>query len=130
MSALIDYKGFRCLAIGIVPILAAQGPSLGFIEGVYGPPGVSETGLKDAFANVGQVLKLTPNQVGSATVSNIETVPVSFFPKIYKFFMEDSKMKEHSSDAFKKSSTYHFSELEYMEEPQYVLKTSEIFPYD
>jgi hypothetical protein len=53
ISALIDYKGFRCLAIGIVPILAATGPSLGFDKGTYGPPGANETGLKDAFASVG-----------------------------------------------------------------------------
>jgi|TARA_B110000285_G_scaffold228462_1_gene291477 hypothetical protein len=31
---------------------------------------------------------------------------------------------------FEKSQTYHLSELEYMEELQYVLKTAEIFPYD
>jgi hypothetical protein len=62
LSALIDYKGFRCLAIGIVPILAATGPSLGFEKGTYGP---TETGLKDAFSSVGQVLKLTPNEVAS-----------------------------------------------------------------
>jgi hypothetical protein len=39
-------------------------------------------------------------------------------------------MKQHQSDAFVRSSMYHFSELEYMEEPHYLLKTSEVFPYD
>ena len=28
------------------------------------------------------------------------------------------------------STKYHFNELEYMGKPYYILKTSEIFPYD
>jgi hypothetical protein len=30
LSALIDYKGFRCLAIGQIPILENQQPQVGF----------------------------------------------------------------------------------------------------
>lgn len=30
LACLIDYKGFRCLAIAKIPILAKNSPSLGF----------------------------------------------------------------------------------------------------
>jgi hypothetical protein len=35
LSALIDYKGFRCLAIGQIPIIPQQGPTLGFFNQTY-----------------------------------------------------------------------------------------------
>ena len=35
LSAIIDYKGFRCLAIAKVPVKSNQGPMLGFHEGRY-----------------------------------------------------------------------------------------------
>ena len=35
ISALVDYKGFRCLAIGQVPISTKKGPILGFYQGTY-----------------------------------------------------------------------------------------------
>ena len=38
LSALIDYKGFRCLAIAKVPVKPTSGLSLGFHEGKYQPP--------------------------------------------------------------------------------------------
>ena len=67
LAALIDYKGFRCLAIGLVPILARSPPLLGFDpqNGQYREDGQREDGLKEAFSKVGETLKLTPNIVGS-----------------------------------------------------------------
>ena len=62
ISALIDYKGFRCLAIGQIPILPQQGPSVGFNKGHYVPP---EPELKSAFAHVGDILQLKDNEVFS-----------------------------------------------------------------
>ena len=35
ISCLIDYKGFRCLAYGLIPIATKLGPALGFDKGVY-----------------------------------------------------------------------------------------------
>jgi hypothetical protein len=62
LSVLIDYKGFRCLAIGRIPILPKQEPHLGFYNGIYVPP---DQVLRDAFANVGDLLRLKPNRVAS-----------------------------------------------------------------
>jgi hypothetical protein len=35
ISCLIDYKGFRCLAYGLIPIQTKLGPALGFYKGEY-----------------------------------------------------------------------------------------------
>lgn len=35
LSTIIDYKGFRCLAIAKVPVKGNQSPLLGFYEGNY-----------------------------------------------------------------------------------------------
>lgn len=86
LAALIDYKGFRCLAIGLVPILARSPPLLGFDpQGSYREDGQREDGLKEAFSKVGETLKLTPNEVGSGKDSGTQPVPVSYFTKIYDF---------------------------------------------
>ena len=37
LSALIDYKGFRCLAIAKIPIQPDMNPSLGFHNNSYVP---------------------------------------------------------------------------------------------
>jgi hypothetical protein len=82
ISALIDYKGFRCLAIGQIPILPQQGPSLGFYKGHYVPP---EPELKSAFSHVGDILQLKDNEVFSTQNTMMQSVPVSYFAKIYSF---------------------------------------------
>jgi len=35
MSTLIDYKGFRCLAIAKIPIIDQVNPTFGFYKGKY-----------------------------------------------------------------------------------------------
>lgn len=52
---------------------------MGFYNGNY----VTEAGVKSSFANVGQVLNLKENQVPN----QIESVPVTYFAKIYNFSM-------------------------------------------
>ena len=58
LSVLIDYKGFRCLAVGQIPIMASSGPMLGFYQGNY----VSDQELKNTFMKVGQLLHLKENK--------------------------------------------------------------------
>ena len=58
LSALIDYKGFRCLAIGKIPVQPDAGPSLGFHMNSYVP---TSPELKNAYANVGALLHLKQN---------------------------------------------------------------------
>jgi len=60
LSALVHYKGFRCIAIGQIPILPQRGPDLGFHHGNYIQ---AETELGSAFANVGEALNLKENNV-------------------------------------------------------------------
>ena len=35
LSALTDYKGFRCLAIAQVPLNSEEGPALGYYDDIY-----------------------------------------------------------------------------------------------
>ena len=35
LACLIDYKGFRCIAIAKIPIVAKNSPNLGFHQGMY-----------------------------------------------------------------------------------------------
>jgi len=60
ISALIDYKGFRCLAIGQIPIPSMQGPALGFFKSNYL---ATKPELKDAFRDLGEKLRLKENDV-------------------------------------------------------------------
>lgn len=53
---------------------------------------------------------------------------MSFFAKIYNQLLPPTK--KNQSFASKQSALHHFNELEYTEKVHYVLKTSEIFPYD
>ena len=78
------------------------------------------------------MLNLKENEVGSSKSTKHEDVPVSSFAKIYEFVPPQAeKLNTNNTNAGTKQSTkYHFNELEYMERPSYVLKTSEIFPYD
>ena len=48
LSCIIDYKGFRCLAIATVPIYSQQGPVLGFYGGSY-IRARSDSGLLETF---------------------------------------------------------------------------------
>lgn len=65
ISALIDYKGFRCLAIGLIPISESPKeptPALGFHGGSYQPVKADQD-LKNAFGHVGDVLRLKENEM-------------------------------------------------------------------
>lgn len=58
-------------------------------------------------------------------------MPVSFFIKLYNYIKPESNSDGEDPDTpTKKSKDFHFTELDYLEEPYYVLKTAEIFPYD
>ena len=89
LSVLIDYKGFRCLAIGVLPISSTHPPCLGFTDGNYRS---DDPDLRSAVATVGDVLRLKDNVVRStkdgrqaASRQNLtnEKVPLSSFVKVY-----------------------------------------------
>lgn len=134
LAALVDYKGFRALAVAAIPIQPGLGPSIGFYtDGKYVP---HDQKLKQELVFVGDVLNLKENRVaqkgaGHQGARQFESVPLSFFVKVYNYQQPESKSKGKDPDTpTKKSQEYHFSELQYQEEPFYVLKTSEIFPHD
>jgi len=80
---------------------------------------------------VGEILNLKENKIVQKGQAQVESVPVSCFIKIYSYLPPEGKNKGKDPDTpTKKSQEYHFSELKYLEEPYYVLKTSEIFPLD
>lgn len=58
-------------------------------------------------------------------------MPVSFFIKLYNYIKPESNSDGEDPDTpTKKSKEFHFTDLDYLEEPYYVLKTAEIFPFD
>lgn len=58
-------------------------------------------------------------------------MPVSFFIKVYNYQPPENDSKGNNPDTpTKKSQEFHFTDLHYLEQPYYVLKTSEIFPFD
>lgn len=61
LASLVDYKGFRAIALGSIPIQPQLGPSLGFYtDGKYVPHDIK---LKQEFAYVGDVLNLKENRI-------------------------------------------------------------------
>lgn len=91
LSALVDYKGFRAVAIACIPIYPQQGPSIGFFsDGKYVP---HDQKLKQELIYVGDVLNLKENRISQKgyntnntsqqNVRQFESVPVSFFVKVY-----------------------------------------------
>jgi len=91
LSVLIDYKGFRCLAIGLIgPPVPTQ--RLGFTDGNYRSDDHEGKDLKSAVSTVGDVLRLKDNVVrstkagaqaaGRQNLTN-EKVPLSCFVKVY-----------------------------------------------
>lgn len=130
LSALIDYKGFRCVAIGAIPI-GPERPTLGFHERNYVP---TQPELKNAFANVGEAMHLKENRAALSEGQTFESIPVSYFAKLYNFSqscVNEMKMNQ-APEPSKQGLTYHFNELDYMDQELlfYCLKTSEMFPYD
>jgi len=126
LATLVDFKGFRAVAVGQIPISPNYPPSLGFYQdGKY----MNDQNLLYELKQVGDVLNLKENRYIFKNQTSHESVPVSFFLKVYIFQKPESKKKGHK-DTPTKNSKIHFSELQYQEEPYYVLKTNEIFPLD
>lgn len=130
ISAAVDYKGFRAVAVAAIPIQPQLGPSIGFYtDGKYVPHDMK---LKQELVYVGDVLNLKENRINQkGQGAHFEAVPVSYFLKVYNYQQPESRNKGKDPDTpTKKSQEFHFTELHYLEEPYYVLKTAEIFPYD
>ena len=62
LSVIIDYKGFRCLAIAKMPVKGNQGPLLGFYESNYWN---LEEKIYESFKRVGEELNLKHNYTAS-----------------------------------------------------------------
>ena len=61
LSALIDYKGFRAVAVAAIPIQPGLGPSIGFYtDGKYVP---HDQKLKQELVYVGDVMNLKENRI-------------------------------------------------------------------
>lgn len=81
---------------------------------------------------MGDVLNLKENRINQkAQGAQFESVPVSYMLKLFNFQQPESDNKGKDPDTpTKKSQEFHFNDLKYLEEPYYVMKTAEIFPYD
>ena len=76
---MIDYKGYRCLAIAKVPIRSNQGPSLGFFDGNYQFDS-RKPELQEVFKRVGEELNLKASPITFiGNYSRLKKAPVSLF---------------------------------------------------
>jgi len=77
LTTLVDYKGFRALAIAKIEISQQLNPALGFYGGVYT---CEDENLKQELGYVGDVLNLKDNKTKKkGYTQQFESVPVSNF---------------------------------------------------
>ena len=130
---MVDYKGFRAISIAYVEINIAFGTQLGFSDGQYTSSKRMDHVYQD-LRNIGIVLNLKENRhQTSANQQQYKRIPVSSFVQIYKNTsgQNEERQEEDDNDDLKQMFDYHFKDLEYSKEHQYyILRTSEIFPYD
>lgn len=80
LTAIIDYKGFRAMAIAKIHIEQNSMPELGFADGEY----LVKGRLKEQMGFLGEVLNLRDNRHALASNSfQKESVPVSSFIRVY-----------------------------------------------
>jgi len=134
LSCLIDYKGYRALVYGVIPLNESLEPILGLSEdGVYHE--ISIQGVARQIPLIADVLNLKDHYF----LFKEHTRPVHIYisPLIEVHRRDNTKTNSDdegdNEDLFSeriKEMDFHVSELDYDEDVYYVLKTTEIFPAD
>lgn len=83
LSSLIDYKGYRCIAVGLVPIIPKQGVSLGIQNKAYT---LQSPNIRNQLSYVGEVLNVSNNSIAkNGNKYDPEMIPLGYMTKVYHF---------------------------------------------
>eukprot|EP01022_Parablepharisma_sp_SALTPOND_P010992 TRINITY_DN1454_c0_g2_i1.p1 TRINITY_DN1454_c0_g2~~TRINITY_DN1454_c0_g2_i1.p1 ORF type:complete len:1135 (-),score=143.33 TRINITY_DN1454_c0_g2_i1:10055-13459(-) len=136
LSCLVDYKGFRAIVYGLIPLNEDTEPVLGMGEdGVY--HSANAQGLLKQIPFIKDVLNLAEHTfLYKGTVEPVK-VPLSPLIEMHKRnnIKKAPEEEEEEGEGFgcwekRKEMDFHIYELDYDEDVYYLLKTSEIFPAD
>ena len=133
LCCLVDYKGFRTIVYGLMPLNEALDPVLGLgADGTYHE--ASLQGVARQMPYLAEVLNLKDHNFYFKNAT--QAVHVALSPLIEVHRRDNTKMNsedEADTGEFsekKKEMDFHIYELDYDEDVYYLLKTSEIFPVD
>ena len=107
-------------------------PQLGFVpNGTAEPSYLSKDILKQELSYIGVVLNLKEQRTKSTNYQQpFERVPVSSTIQVCLHQPKEEAHKKEEDDQMQEWQLYHGDELRYLEDPNYILKNSEIFPSD
>lgn len=130
LSCVLDYKGFRCLAIGVVA-LENISLKLGLnVDNKF----ISEDGIIKILNDAGSILGLKEVRCLFKGATLHDIIPISTHIKVHQYFKNENSDDGYRDSPTSKSKEHHFFELEYEikknQELDYVLNTKYMFPLD
>ncbi|CAI2362249.1 unnamed protein product [Moneuplotes crassus] len=130
LSCIMDYKGFRCLATGLVPF-DEYALKVGFNQD---NKFLNTQSFMNILSDAGHILGLKDTKVFLGVLSSHQSIPISTHLKVYHYRQTDNSDNNFLDSPTVKSKKYHFSELQYDIKPNqdlgYVFNTSYMFPLD
>ncbi len=132
LSCLVDYKGFRAIVYGVVPLTEGLDPILGLGEdGIYHEK--STHWVTKQMPYVADVLNLGVYNFFFKNDTEPTRVAISPLMEVHRRDNTKASVEDEDAEEFaekRKEMDFHIYELDYDEDVYYVLKTSEIFPVD
>jgi len=133
LSCLIDYKGFRILAIGYTPLNEVLDPVLGLsVDGTY-REAILE-GVTKQIPHIAEVLNIKDHNFVFYKATQPTHVWISPLVEVHRRDNTQTIMKDDADMLkIKKESLdwdIHIPEFDYDKDVYYILKSSEIFPVD
>jgi hypothetical protein len=130
LSCILDYKGFRWLAIGIIP-LDEYSLRLGLnIDNNF----VHDPVFKKVLSDSGEILGLKEVKWLFRGLAVHENIPISTHIKVYVYQKGDNSDDNHRDSPTNKSKEHHFFELQYEvkknQDLGYVMNTKYMYPLD
>jgi len=130
LSCILDYKGYRCMAVGLVPF-DEYALKVGLnIDNKF----LHHQPFMSILSDAGQILGLEEAKVVFGTLSGHQNIPISTSIKVYLYQQTENSDDEHRDSPTNKSKDHHFFELQYEvkqnQDLGYVFNTSSIFPLD
>jgi len=130
LSCILDYKGFRCLAVAIIP-LDEYALRLGLnIDNNF----VHDQSFKKVLSEAGEILGLKDVKCLFRGLAVHENIPISTHIKVYVYQKGDNSDDNHQNSPTNKSKEHHFFELQYEvkknQDLGYVLNTKYMYPID
>lgn len=130
LSCILDYKGFRCLAVGLIP-LDEYNLKVGLnVDNNF----LQQPAFMSLLSDAGQILGLKEVKVLFKALSSHQNIPISTHIKVYAYQKTDNSDNEYRDSPTNKSKEHHFFELEYDVKPNsdlgYIFNTEYMYPLD